>query len=214
MDLIARLSLCLPYDSYGESVQEYDLKTRFVLPVLQSLFEDSDNANKVVCKVTNENNLESSYSEFNVSRRRPCGQLRQEGENVNAISIGFMEAKPDSQATNVEVCRQDLARLAVFGKNAIYICRIRNNLLVQVVGKTFTFYTLQKKSVDMYLMVELYSFDFPMIINQIPSIFGHLSQIAHVVDIFNTHVKFQPSTNVENIRPTMRSTMMRSLMTR
>ncbi|KAI8056428.1 hypothetical protein BDF21DRAFT_300534, partial [Thamnidium elegans] len=139
-------------------------------------------------KVTNENNAECKQKGFNVSHRRPDGQFRQKAEHKNFITIGYMEAKPESESKNYDACMQDLFRLATFGKNAIDIYYLKSTLLIQAIGPTFTFYLLQKKSEDIYSMVELDKLNFPMNINQIPAIFGYLDRITVFVEIFKKYV--------------------------
>ncbi|GAA5811603.1 hypothetical protein MFLAVUS_005043 [Mucor flavus] len=86
-----------PLDDFGEVIEEDDLKSRYVLPILQALFDNLEDENTVFFKVTNENNAESKQSNTNVSRRRSDGQFRQKAERQNLITIEFMEAKPESE---------------------------------------------------------------------------------------------------------------------
>ncbi len=59
------------FDDYNEVVEEDDLKSRYVLPMIQSLFDNLDSENVVYFKITNENNPECKHKAFSVSRRRP-----------------------------------------------------------------------------------------------------------------------------------------------
>ncbi|KAI9259743.1 hypothetical protein EDC94DRAFT_521055, partial [Helicostylum pulchrum] len=126
--------------------------------------------------------------------------------------IIYMEAKPESKRGNHEACKLNLVRLGIFGKNAIDIYKLKSTLLVQVIGSNYTFYVLQKKNVDVYTMLELDTFTFPMNVSQILSTFGYLDRIANIVDIFKTYVKSPSSENNEEaFRQTLRSPAMRSL---
>ncbi|GAA5806721.1 hypothetical protein MFLAVUS_000069 [Mucor flavus] len=202
-----------PLDDLGEVIKEDDLKSRYILPILQSLFDNLDDENIVFFKITNENNAECKQKTLNVSHRRPDGQFRQKAEHKNLITIGYMEAKPESESKNYDACMQDLFRLATFGKNAIDFYYLKSTLLIQAIGPTFTFYLLQKKSEDVYSMVELDKINFPMNINEVPGIFGYLDRISIIVDIFKKYVRNQNSdiSDSETIRKTMRSPTIRSL---
>jgi hypothetical protein len=58
-----------PLNDLGETIKEDDLKSRYILPKLQSLFDDLDDKNMVFFKITNDNNAECKQKLFNVSRR-------------------------------------------------------------------------------------------------------------------------------------------------
>lgn len=101
---------------------------------------------------------------------------------------------------------QDLFRLATFGKNAIDIYYLKSVLLVQVTGSTFTFYVLQKKSEDVYSMVELDKLTFPLNVNEVPGIFGYLDRISAIVEIFKMYITNQHLDVIDN-EETVRNTM-------
>ncbi|KAI7905723.1 uncharacterized protein BX663DRAFT_484191 [Cokeromyces recurvatus] len=99
-----------PLNDLGEIIKEVDdLKSRYILPVLQSLFDDLYIENMVFFKITNENNAECKQKVFDVSHRRPNGQFRQKSERKNLVIIGYMEAKSESESKNHEAC---MARLS------------------------------------------------------------------------------------------------------
>lgn len=101
-----------------------------------------------------------------------------------------MEAKAEARNSGKEVCMLDFVRLDVFGKNAVDFYKLQGTLLVQAIGPCLTFYLLQKKkSGNVYVMVELDEFTFPMPISQIPGIFGYLKRLAKIVGIFKKYIR-------------------------
>ncbi|KAI9256101.1 hypothetical protein EDC94DRAFT_586942 [Helicostylum pulchrum] len=126
--------------------------------------------------------------------------IREEGtlQALNLTSsLQGSEKIYDSQKTNYEAFMQGLVRLAVSGKNAIDVHHVKNNILVQT-----------NDDLSIYTIVELYKSDFPINVNQTPSIFGYLNSIAELVEIFNTNVKKKNSDD-GGTRPTMRSPVLR-----
>jgi sulfur transfer protein SufE len=83
-----------PLNDLGEIIKEDDLKSRYILPMLQSLFDDLDDENNAGCK----------QKVFDVSHRRPDGQFRQKAECDNLIIIGYMETKTESESKSYEAC--------------------------------------------------------------------------------------------------------------
>ncbi|KAI9477799.1 MAG: hypothetical protein EXX96DRAFT_483410 [Benjaminiella poitrasii] len=208
---IRRMVESFPYSDLGEVTTEYELRSRYILPTLQSLFDDMDDENLVVFKISNENNQERK-KQFNISHSRPDGQFRQKKENEGLVTIGYLEAKAESRINSKESCMKDLVRPGIFGKNTIDIYKLNSALLVQAIGPNLTFYMLQKKSNDVYAMVELDSFNFPMNISQIPAIFGYFNRLADILAIFRKYVKCQCIVNDNSvIRKTLRSPVIRSL---
>ncbi|KAG1491402.1 hypothetical protein G6F49_011975 [Rhizopus delemar] len=199
-------------DDLEETVKEDDLKSRFILPIIQSLFDDIDSPNTYHFKISNENNHECQNKQFDISRRRPDGYFRA-NRNGSMVTIGFFEAKPASQKKDAKRIQYDLVRLGVFGKNAIDIHQLGSSFLVQAVGTKMSFYMLQKKTSDIYTMVELDTLTFPSTVNEIPAIFGYINRIAKIVGIFNDIAKvIVPVQDDEGeVRQSLRSPIIRGL---
>ncbi|KAG0739382.1 hypothetical protein G6F66_011095 [Rhizopus arrhizus] len=201
-----------PMDDLEETIKEDDLKSRFILPIIQSLFDDIDSSNTFYFKISNENNHECQSKQFDISRRRPDGYFRA-NRNGSMVTIGFFEAKSASQKNDAKKIQYDLVRLGVFGKNAIDIHRLGSSFLIQAVGTKMSFYIMQKKSNDVYIMVELDTFTFPSTVNGIPAVFGYINRIAKIVGIFNDIVKvIDPVQDGQGkVRQSLRSPIIRGL---
>ena len=93
-----------PLNDLGEIIKEDDLRSRYILPMLQSLFDDLDDENMVFFKISNENNTGCKQKVFDVSHRRPDSQFRQKAECDSLITIGYMETKAESESKSYEAC--------------------------------------------------------------------------------------------------------------
>ncbi|KAG1039802.1 hypothetical protein G6F43_012429 [Rhizopus delemar] len=178
-------------DDLEETVKEDDLRSRLILPIIQPFCQNK---------------------QFDISRRRPDGYFRA-NRNGSMVTIGFFEAKPASQKKDARRIQHDLVRSGVFRKNAIDIHRLGSSFLVQAVGTKMSFYMLQKKTNDIYTMVELDTLNFPSTVNEIPAIFGYINRIAKIVGIFNDIAKvIVPVQDDEGeVRQSLRSPIIREL---
>jgi hypothetical protein len=94
----SKLIMQLPLENQLEDIEEIDLCSRFILPTLQSLFDEQFEDRNVFMKLSNEKNLECQSSQFDISKRRPDGRIRVRATSTNQMStVGFMEAKKISE---------------------------------------------------------------------------------------------------------------------
>lgn len=112
--------LLLPYQSQLDDIEEADLSSFFILPTLQALFNEHSDDKHVAARLSSGKNQECLYSKFDISKRRPDGQIQM---NVNTTGlkyiVGFNETKRISASKNHYKVNVDLLRLGIFGKNAI-----------------------------------------------------------------------------------------------
>ncbi|KAG0739790.1 hypothetical protein G6F57_010685 [Rhizopus arrhizus] len=174
------LIMQLPLESQSEDIEEIDLCSRFILPTLQSLFDEQFEDRNVFMKLSNEKNLECQLSQFDISKRRPDGQIRVRAISTNQMSTdGFMEAKKISEPKNHNKINIDLIRLGIFGKNAI------DTKGLQAVGTNLTFYLMKKPTEDIYSMTELDHIRFPTSLNELKGLYGYIDNICDIMNAFS-----------------------------
>ncbi|PHZ15583.1 uncharacterized protein RHIMIDRAFT_272848 [Rhizopus microsporus ATCC 52813] len=176
----------LPLENDLEDIQKVDLSSRFVLPILQSLFDEQLDDRALVVKFGNRRNLECQPSQLKISERRPGGPIQIKESSINTITpIGFLEAKKVAESKNHSKVNADLLRLGVFGKNVIDTKSLRSVILIQAVGKNLTFYLMSNPTEDIYLMTELDHIKFPLSVNELQGTYDYLDNICDVLYIFS-----------------------------
>ncbi|KAI9472313.1 MAG: hypothetical protein EXX96DRAFT_489792, partial [Benjaminiella poitrasii] len=212
INCIRRLMEALPCENESSIINETKLNNLCISPICQSLFGNlSDNA--VVCfNLINENNYESEVSQLGISSRRPDGNITVTTDN-DARTIGFFEAKPMAESKNHKLINIDLIRLRIFSKNSIDMHNLKSVLAIQAVGSYLTFYLVRKMSSDMNIMVELDHVRFPMLINELPTIFGFSDRILGILHIFENECENLRNNTaiIATTRKTIGSSLMRSL---
>lgn len=151
------------------------------MPLLQSLFDERDSTGDIFFKPNNSKNYECEFkSLLNLSERRPDSIINWISQDRQQ-TIGFMEAKPKSVAHRTSKINVDLIRLGLMGKNAIDVHSLKSVFLVQAVGMNLTFYLLEKKSADIYQMVEIDHLAFPQSLEEVPTLIGNFDRVVRIM---------------------------------
>lgn len=118
-----------------------------------------------------------------------------------------MEAKPKSVANRTSKINVELIRLGLMGKIAIDGHSLKSVFLVQAVGMNITFHLLQKKSTDVYQMVEIDHLAFPQSREEVRSLIGNFDKVVRIIDIFKME-RFTIQSTQNQVRSTVRSPLL------
>jgi hypothetical protein len=144
----SQLLQSLPMDPTNTDISETTLITRYIVPLLQPLF-DNDDLNI---------RLDFTATELAEKCKRPpnfngcpdCIITRFPHQTDEGINIGYGEVKKISMASNHYLVNWDLVRLAFFGKNAIDGNHLGGNISIHIVGR-FVSICLKKKNAECVL---------------------------------------------------------------
>jgi hypothetical protein len=117
-----------------ESISETTYITRYILPMLNPLFDDHDKRIRLEYIFTEAADKSPTRSPtFNGNL--DCIVTSFIHETYNGVNIGYGEVKPLSTANNHHLVNWDLVRLGMFGKNAIDVNKLAGCLSMHIVGK-------------------------------------------------------------------------------
>ncbi|KAG1561764.1 hypothetical protein G6F49_001500 [Rhizopus delemar] len=173
--VVIRLLLCvksmieiLPSDSQKKAVLEFQVSTRYLQPLLQTLFDEDD----ILFKWTNEAPFNDADNDL---QDRPDGCI----ENDD-FTIGYLEVKPIDKAKDHKKINRDLYRLGVFSKAATTKYKLKHTFQVMAVGTNLQFHISELKS-NVLTMVELDHFRLPLSMDELPQLIPYLHRLYNVV---------------------------------
>lgn len=178
--MIPRLLASLPALKCAPESSENKLITRFLVPILQGLFDHKEDGKQVEVDFIDCMNPESQY-DTRLSRSHPDAVITS-GKNT----IGYIEVKPITEQVNTHKINKGLVRLGVFSKNAIDLYRLSSCLAIQAVGNSVVFYLVQYINDNLYIMTELDQLYFSSSVEEIPLLWGFMDNLFHLVHIFQT----------------------------
>ncbi|CDH55751.1 hypothetical protein RO3G_14904 [Lichtheimia corymbifera JMRC:FSU:9682] len=152
----------------NEEVGEAELQGNYIDPIMYPMFH---------------NPQESRYFRWlnkqvtDTSIRRPDGNMYKMEQREFGCSVGFVEVKAERSESVKR--HEDMIRLVVFCKDAMEKQSTKAMIAVQVVGFYISFYLFISMD-DIYVMVELYSFETAKYLGQLPhllSMFDNLKRI-------------------------------------
>lgn len=131
--MLQSLVEALPSSTQQKKVKEYELCTRYIQPMFQSLF-DSDEDSRMMFKwintITFSNN--NNHDHPTATKNRPDGCIENDRK-----TIGFIEVKTIDDAANHRKINADLYRLGIFGKTALSQYGLNNTFQVMAIGKCY-----------------------------------------------------------------------------
>lgn len=207
--LIICLLEVLPYSYDQDSTKERKLCSRYLHPILQTLFDDLHSENPVAFDFTDELN-EECKSNISLTHERPDGHIYSCTNKME--TLGYVEVKGQSALNNHYLINLDLARLGIFCKNALDIHGGQGKIAIQAVGVNITFYLVQRLNQYMYSMVELDFLQFPKSFEELRSLFAHMDNIMNTLQIF--HKQCTPTTKedlYDNVSDTLKSPILRAI---
>ncbi|KAI9469860.1 MAG: hypothetical protein EXX96DRAFT_587681 [Benjaminiella poitrasii] len=211
LGVIMRLFQSLPLASNILEVRERRLCSRYLQPILQSLFDQRASNGEILFDFTDEL-LEKDTDTASLSGRRPDGAITWVAGNSQR-HLGYIEVKPLSAAGSHHLMNSDLVRLGVFAKNTIDSNKCKNLLVIQAVGMMLTFYMVERTTEELYTMVELDRIRFPSSIDEMSMIFGGMDKIMDIISIFRTCCIDNQSCSTEVHRKTLCSPILRAITT-
>ncbi|KAG1152309.1 hypothetical protein G6F37_001433 [Rhizopus arrhizus] len=183
----SQLLQSLPMDPTNTGISETTLITRYIVPLLQPLF-DNDDLN-IRLDFTAIELAEKCKRPPNFNGCPDCIITRFPHQTDDGINIGYGEVKKISMASNHYLVNWDLVRLAFFGKNAIDDNHIGGNISIHIVAPSIVFYLIKVQSDGIYTMTELLRVQFPMSVSEVPAYLTNLPCLKNVIHISETHCK-------------------------
>ncbi|KAI7900795.1 uncharacterized protein BX663DRAFT_516558 [Cokeromyces recurvatus] len=211
LGVIMRLLQTLPQISNMLEVLERRLCSRYLQPILQSLFDQRVSNGEILFDFTDEL-LEKDTDTTSLNNRRPDGTITWVAGNSQR-HLGYIEVKPLSAAGSHYLVNADLVRLGVFAKKTIDSNQCKNLLVIQAVGMMLTFYMVQRTTEELYTMVELDRIRFPSSIDEMTMIFGAMDKIMDIISIFRTCCIDNQPCSTEMHKKTLSSPILRAITT-
>ncbi|KAG0167271.1 hypothetical protein DFQ29_000540, partial [Apophysomyces sp. BC1021] len=178
---IAELIKKLSRVSLTENSNEIEFCSRFVDPFLSGLFDDPDQ--DIFLRWTNETTLQAKNEQSLLSWRPDLCIARLRGVKWS-LSLGFGEAKPACQESNLYAICRDLLRVAMFCKDPLDSQNMVGVLGLQIVGKTVNFYVLVLPSSGLYIMYEIAKVQKPYSLHDLSKLVMNISSLLFVLDTF------------------------------
>ncbi|ORX62855.1 hypothetical protein DM01DRAFT_1007454 [Hesseltinella vesiculosa] len=179
---VYQLIQCLPNDPTNGQMSETTLITRYLVPLLQPLF---DNKNKSIrIEFTATDRADSSKRPPQFTGSPDCILTIFPHATDDGVNVGFGEIK--KMTKDHYLVNWDLVRLALFAKNAIDSSHISGALSIHVVAPYVTFYLTMLSSDGIYTMTELDHLQFPLSVSEVPAYISNFSRLKNVVHIFES----------------------------
>ncbi|KAI7902473.1 uncharacterized protein BX663DRAFT_511177, partial [Cokeromyces recurvatus] len=173
LGVIVRLLQTLPQVSNMLEVLERRLCSRYLQPILQSLFDQRVSNGEILFDFTDEL-LEKDADTASSSNRRTDGTITWVAGNSQKY-LGYIKIKPLSAASSHYLVNADLIRLGC-----------KNLLVIQAVGMMLTFYMVRRTTEEFYTMVELDRIRFSLLIEEMTMNFGAMDKIMDIISVFKT----------------------------
>ncbi|KAI8335841.1 hypothetical protein BC941DRAFT_354700 [Chlamydoabsidia padenii] len=172
----------LPRMPLQETINEYELTTRYIDPFLSGLFDDLDNGSYL--RWTNEATSNARKNDDFLTTRPDLCISRVLGSNWN-MDCGFGEAKSAHHGnSNYLVCK-DLLRIGMFCKNGLDERNKEGVLGIQVIGRTITFYLCILPATGLYVMRELTTVQIPRSLDDPSKLVLDIPRVILVLDVFS-----------------------------
>lgn len=152
---VMQLIQFLPMDPTYECISETTYITRYILPMMQSIFDDYDKKIQLDFTFTEVADKSSAHaSTFNGNPE--CIFTSFMHETDNGVNIGYGEVKPLKTANNHYLVNWHLVRLGMFGKKIIDQNKLGGSLSIHVVAPYIIYYITQLNADGLYTMIELF----------------------------------------------------------
>ncbi|KAG1452553.1 hypothetical protein G6F56_007788 [Rhizopus delemar] len=152
---VMQLIQFLPMDPTYECISETTYITRYILPMMQSIFDDYDKKIQLDFTFTEAADKSSAHaSTFNGNPE--CIFTSFMHETDNGVNIGYGEVKPLKTANNHYLVNWHLVRLGMFGKKIIDQNKLGGSLSIHVVAPYIIYYITQLNADGLYTMIELF----------------------------------------------------------
>lgn len=160
----------LPRYKETDTLNECDLKTRFLDPVTKYFFNDIDGKFRLRYPETNPNERKL----FKKETLRPDCLITNIPQSQYKENIGYGEVKSAYYTNRTRALILDMYRLVYFSKATIDTHQINGPVMLQVVGLKVSVYTLVLISAKFYVSLFLFDFTLPQckseIIDFLPSV--------------------------------------------
>ncbi|KAI8370591.1 uncharacterized protein BYT42DRAFT_617132 [Radiomyces spectabilis] len=176
------LIMKLPRFPIVEDINETELCTRFVDPLLMGLFDDPDNG--VYLRRTNETTMEAKQNNSCIDHCPDLCITKSCGEKWGA-DCGYGEAKPAARDNDHFLVCMDLLRVALLSKESLDKQCLDGVLGVQIVGRTLTFYVLLLPAEEVYTLLQLAEVKIPDSLQSLSHLIMDISTILCLMDVFD-----------------------------
>jgi hypothetical protein len=178
--LINYRALDLPVGRFIKPINESDLKTNYINPFLQVYI----NKDTHLLKWPEVNPKDRSNRTSR--KKRPDSIIYNLNQAMLRDEVSFGEVKSIESADKTRSLALDLYRLLHFSKDAIDHLGYNQVLSYQAIGQKLTFYIFILLGESMYLMVELFTLQMPLIAPDICKLtmaeLKNLCSIQHILD--------------------------------
>ncbi|SAM03024.1 hypothetical protein [Absidia glauca] len=174
---------------HNTEIPEATLITRYIVPLLQPLF-DNDNLNI---------KLDFTATDLSEKYKRPssfsgcpvCSITVFPHQTDKDINNDYNEIKGSSMTDNHRLENWDLIRLGFFAKQSIDSNNLDGNVCIHIVAPFLVFYLVKLQSDGMcrsrlYTMTELLRLQLPMSISELPAYLTNLSGLKSVIHMSET----------------------------
>ncbi|CAO3645240.1 unnamed protein product [Mucor hiemalis] len=155
-----------------DDIREAELTGTFLDPVLNPIFHDPENNRLFRWLNTGVDDTESL---------RPDGNVFELEQRRIKFSTGYVEVKPDKSRSDTLKTHEDLLRLVNFCKDTLDKKDVKSMIAVQAVGFYVTIYLFSLEATGLYLLTELYSFNVPKSISELPQFVMHFDEIKRIM---------------------------------
>ncbi|KAI7875547.1 uncharacterized protein EV154DRAFT_472758 [Mucor mucedo] len=179
IDIIINCLNKLPnQERLGDDVGESELIGTYLDPVLSPIFHRPEENRHFrwlnVCLPDTES-------------QRPDGNIFQAEQRRIHFSTGYVEVKPDKSRCQTRITHEDTLRLVNFCMDTLVKNNVKSMIAVQAVGYHVSVYLVSPETIDVCVMVELFSFNVPKCISELPSLIMHFDQLKRIMVAHETH---------------------------
>ncbi|KAI9315490.1 hypothetical protein BX666DRAFT_2028399 [Dichotomocladium elegans] len=157
LDILINWQVIPPFTRVGEEIGEAELQGNYLDPILTPLFHFPSEGryfrwlNKQVPET---------------ETLRPDGHIYKMDQRRIGFSVGYVEVKPEESQPKKR--HEDMVRLVVFCKDTLEQKNMKAMIAIQAVD-------------DIYYMVELYSFEIPKYLSQLPQLLISFTQLKRIM---------------------------------
>ncbi|KAG0943531.1 hypothetical protein G6F57_003911 [Rhizopus arrhizus] len=155
-----------------DDIREAELIGTFLDPILNPIFHDPEKNRLFRWLNAGVEDTESL---------RPDGNVFELEQRRIKFSTGYVEVKPDKSRSDILKTHEDLLRLVSFCKDTLDKKDVKSMVAVQAVGYYVTIYMFSLEATGLYLLTELYSFNVPKSISELPQFVMHLDEIKKIM---------------------------------
>ncbi|KAG1450315.1 hypothetical protein G6F46_010554 [Rhizopus delemar] len=155
-----------------DDIREAELIGTFLDPILIPIFHDPEKNRLFRWLNTDVEDAESL---------RPDGNVFELDQRRIKLSTGHVEVKPDKSRSDTLKTHEGLLRLLNFCKDTLDNKDMKSMIAVQAVGYYVTIYLFSLVAAVLYLLTELYSFNVPKSISELPQFVMHFDEIKKIM---------------------------------